>query len=485
MSDDLNIQELVDELRQNPEDVLKRFRTKRLSPQAVRELGEYLDQPAVQMFLASYSDTPSRFLEEIAARAPADNVLFELAAHARTPRHIMLQLAEKAAVDIRAVLAANRELSPQVASRLAQDGCLVVREVLAANPAVPPRILEMLADDPAAAVRAGLLKQKRLDGDILAKLSRDTDIFVRAAAVVFSPVVNERILEWADTDDELTQLLLLNRPRLGTESLESLCFSNHESVRERAIPRKTLSPDEMVGWLDHGSERMRCLVAGKTGMPAAVQALYAENESATVCAALAGNDELSEAVAVRLAGDGAEEVQLALALNPALPPAALAILCRSASHVVRAALTSRGDLTTEHLRLLVDSGDEEMAYHLAVSEVVFREMPEPLTAQWSRHRLPMIRGLAAASVNLDPDAMTRLARDASVRVRRVIAANPVLPEGFARFLSSDPDPQVAKSATARLAVLQTAAPPAVRQHGEKEGGLVAKLVKRFKDGLTK
>jgi len=408
----------------------------------------------VQVFLVNYADIPSRFLEQMAHDCEEERVLEAIARHSRTPKVTLQELAANPRSQVRILVAANREISPRVAETLATDTVLQVRLALAENPAISGRIQEILHKDPQALVRGALLKQKRLDNDLLARLGTDTDLLVRLKAILYRDVNPDLMLAWADSDDRMSQLFLLQRPDLPAKILESLCFSVHADVQQQAIQRKDLSADEMFGWSNHDATAIRVLVAGKHALPTAVQQVMLNDSCVEVRQALAANSCLGTRIADGLSADPELSVRLALAQNPAISAELVRKLCQQPDMVMHKLLLQRGDLQPEHLQLLIAQADDNLFFHLAVSGYQLPALPESTIRRLAGHRLPTLRALAAANAGVIDDILGRLSTDPAAVVRRGLAQNPNVPKPILRFLASDAVAEIAVQAQQRLTELQ-------------------------------
>ncbi|MFA5205450.1 MAG: hypothetical protein WC708_13725 [Lentisphaeria bacterium] len=419
--------------------------------------GEPPDVPPA-LFLALWPETPSAVLEQLAGGAPVPEVVAALARHPRTPQEAMQRLLGEGDAGTQALLAGSARLAPEVAEKLLASPWPEARVRLAANPGLAPAFQARLAEDPLPLVRGALARRGRLDAGALALLLHDDDLLVRAAAVTGVAADDAALLEWADTDDFYTQLFLLVRDELPAKVLESLCLSANPAIQELALARRgKLSPDEAQGLSEHAAPAVRCLVAAKPELPAVIQERLAADAEPAVRRALAANPGLGEAAAWTLLDSGGREAWLELAANPALSEEQLLELCDHAMADAELAkrLAARPGLTGEQLALLLTSGGETLAYHLATHGTAFPELDGATAERWAAHPVPLVRALAAGAAALPRQILAKLSIDPFPAVRRALAANPALPERMAGFLSTDADPETAALARQRL----VAAPP--------------------------
>jgi phage tail protein X len=439
--------DILTEIHADVDDACRRYRGQALPSTLLKELADAsAGDLAVQQFLATFAETPSKVLEQLAAESQDEAILALLAAHPRTPRTVLRDLIEKGSEVVRETVAANRLVSPQVAAGLTRDPSSRVRIRLAANPGAPMRVLVDLASDPDPAVRGALLKQKQLDYDVLEKLLNDPDPLVQARTVMTAPLPDRLPLEWADADDEEQQALLLLRKDLGDAVLESLCFSPHRDIQLAALQRRVLYPDELLGWAENGSPEIRCLIAADISLPEEIQVVIAGDAEAAVRTALAGNPSLKEEPARRLLHDPEPAVLAALASNPYLAETVVLTLAQLNHPEISAALATRPDLPKMAVRWFIEHSDDTILYLLAAAGNLPPRLPVDLAQRLALHRLPSIRKMAANAIDIDRNLQARLARDPATVVRQTLAANPGLARPILEFLANDPNPDVAKTA---------------------------------------
>lgn len=429
------------------------FLPSRFLPKLVEQAGD--DHPALALFLAAYPETPTKDLETLADKVTLPEVLAALARHPRASKSVMTRLAKEAPPVVREVLARHKQIMPSIADLLAEDEAISVRCALAENPALAKATQVRLAADPVPLVRLALLAQKHLDRDALQSLATDADVLVKAACIMDADVPPEQLLEWADTDEFFTQLFLLRRENLPDNALESLCFSDHAAVQERAVARRKLSLDEMLGWSEKGTVAVRRCIAAKADLPPEIQEILARDTDAQVHRILAANPAILEKLAMRMAQGDDLETWYALAGNPGITPKVLLELCTIREPLLQRMLAGRQDLQSEHVvELVADGMDESVLYHLAVNGVSHPGLPGAQAERLAVSVLPALRAFAASSEQLTRTQMQRLAMDAAPQVRARLVANQSTSEPVLRFLLTDSDPAVAAAAKTRLEALQ-------------------------------
>jgi hypothetical protein len=481
MASDITQLTLLEEIRADLDAAIRQYRRVTIPPRLIREMMDDNPDLSVRQFLASYPDTPSRVLTQLAEESLEGEVLGAIAVHSRTPKPVMQKLAAEAPEAIRQQLAANKNLTPQVAALLAEDPSFEVRLALANNPAIPPRIQAMLAQDSVPFVRAALLRNKQLEAETLANLADDEDLFVRSRAMLSSAVPERKLLEWADSDQMMSQHLLLQRGDLPANVQESLCFSQHPSVQKLAIEQRQLAMDELLGWTENGDAVIRGLIAGREGVPAEIQEILARDTDIAVRQALALNPDIAEPVALKLALVPDEPVWLCLAENPQTPERVQQMLCQRNSPRINKILAGRGHLSPDLLQQLVELNDDTICYHLVQNPTLsFSELEANVAERLSEHTLPSLRAAAAESCFLSEHTLARLAHDPAPMVRLKVCANPELSAEILHEMLADPDKAVAAAVQKQLELL--AAPPApetqIPPSPSKKEGLLKRILRK-------
>ena len=448
----LDSETLLKEITADLQGTLKKHRNEDIPVQVLRSLASEISENnaashSIRVFLAAFSGSPSRILEDIFTECSVDNVdeataanyaevLSRLADNPRTPKTILQQLAKADNVSVRTAVASSRYISPQCANILIDDALPEVRAVLAANSFIPAQYQARLSMDPVPFVRSALLQSSHLDDEVYKNLAIDDDPTVQAMTLFSQRVPVDTMLERADSDEHFTQEVLLARKNLPNNVLESLCFSSHPDVQKVAVSRKVLTIDEMLGFASRGDVDVRVKIASLPNVPEIVQLTLAGDDSREVRLALAGCPVLTEDAARKLVESNDDDIIITLARNLNAPLAVLAELAGTGNKQVLKALAGR-HCPQEILDIIYASDDEEVFYHLAYNEVVPENMPEKLLVRLSEHELPSLRALAATAPRLPLYLMSRLARDLSPAVRKALANNPSASPSVLELLSSD------------------------------------------------
>ena len=446
---DVNIQTLLAQICGDPEAALRAWKGGGIPVQLLRELFSRHDSFEVLYFLAGYPDTPSKVLEELGEKTESVLILSLLAEHPRTPKPIMQQLAKHENAEVRKAVARSKWISPQSALILSDDEDATVREALAENHAITPRIQAKLSTDDVPFVRAALLKLPHLDVEIQKALCDDMDVTVQARALLSPRLDASCLLECADSDEGLSQRILLLRNQLPDNVLESLLFSSDSEVQNEAVSRKRLTSDEMVGFSRKGEERVRLKIAGSETIPELVQGILAEDSSVEVRRQLAANEKLSMDAAKQLAAFDDHGTDLALAGNAAVPLSVLKEKLESDETLMQA-FACRMGLSGEDLDFVLEHGGDSALYSLAYLETDCKGMSAQAALRLSLHTLPSIRRLAAGAQSLPLRMMAELVHDPSPMVRLALAQNTELSRTILESLCEDGNKAVRECAQKSL-----------------------------------
>jgi hypothetical protein len=462
---EFQLESILEDIRQHPlQEVFEKYRQWPIPSPILKELFADYPEPEVHLFLASYSNTPSRTLEELFDRirdmeeddpdhdrAVREQILIQLAGHARSSRQVLLGCTEISIPTVRAAVAGNRLITPQIAESLAEDSSWEVRGLVAGNPSLPPRLQAKLAKDPEPLVRTALTRNRNLTLDVVLFLANDPSLFVRAAIFQSANVDESALLDWADSDDATTQMLLLKRKKLPENVLHSLLMSPHSEVRLEAARRGKVPPDILLAWATQREPDIRAQLAAIPDPPLLVQVLLTLDPSPEVRTALAQSEYLHQDLAVFIAARGKPPELEALAVADQTSEEAVTELCQTHSaHIARILAGSR-TLTPEQRALLAENHpDDVMLYHLARVSDDPIDLPRDLIEALFQHRLPTLRTLAARAPGLKIREAHFLLKDPSPLVRSALVTNPVLTTEFVRFLSEDADSSVARKARGQL-----------------------------------
>ena len=457
--EDLNIKTLLEQILSGPEEALRAWKNGGIPVQLLRELFAHHDTFEVLYFLAGYAETPSKILEELGEKTQSVLILSQLADHPRTPKPLLQQLAKHEDPEVRKAVARSKWISPQSALILSDDENATVRAALAENHAITPRIQAKLSNDDVPFVRAALLKLPHLDVEIQKALCDDMDVTVQAKALLNPRIDASCLLECADSDESLSQHILLMRGQLPDNVLESLLFSSDPEIQNEAVGRKRLTADEMVGFAQKGDERVRLKIAQSEAVPSLVQSVLAEDGSAAVRRRLAANGKLSTEAAEKLLSLHDHETDLALAGNPAVPLSLLEELLEDDESLMMA-FACREGLCGADLEFVLEHGDDSALYGLVYQETDCTGMSAENAVRLSLNALPSVRALAAAAHSLPLRMMTELSHDASPLVRMALTRNPEASRTLIEGLCDDADPRVRDCAAKALAARPAEQPPA-------------------------
>ncbi|MES5818720.1 PE-PGRS family protein [Streptomyces sp. RG80] len=223
---------------------------------------------------------------------------------------------------------------------------------------IPEETCRRLAADPSARVRSETARLKGLPDALAVELSADPDGGVRAVACLTA---------W---------------PHLDTRAREALLADPHGTVRARAL-------------LLHHREHP---------MPRSVfEASAVQRDALESCL-------LERELVERLVRHGELGERRALAANPRLAPDLVALLAEDPDDSVRAAVSTRADLTEEQRAAIRIDFDPRQSSH-ALDWVVALHDDEEAMRRLAASSHPLVRRSVARARHLPADVVERLARD--------------------------------------------------------------------------
>lgn len=424
----MDCQQLAEAIRRDCTATIKHYnRSMPLSTSLIKELYEaYADNFEICRFIASYKEAPSRLLEQIAGSFDDEEIAKALAENGRTPLHVLLDLATRGSVEVAKILADSKMIHVKIADCLLHRNESEIRSVLARNAAVPMRILLELARDSELSVRSALLSQKKLDAEVFRLLLHDESPLLRSYAMLKTDFAEEELLRRADSDVAELQMAILQREHLSSEVLESLCFSPFEAIQLAAFEKRGhLHMDEMLHWLENGTLRIRCFIAGKMEMPEGLQMVVATSDIPEIRRSLASNPNIAENVALFLLHESDEEVLKGLAVNDQISDKALTAIAQLAHPKVNKILAARHDLPEEAIQVMIGQDNEHVLFHLAYHGVCPKWLSAEAEERLSRHVLPELRCWVAMTTK-EYRLQVKLVYDPSVSVRNALVENPYM-----------------------------------------------------------
>lgn len=493
----VSVEDLLNAIQsEGPKGAAEQYRVMTLPSKVLFALSETrADYPDVALFLALYPNTPNKLLGTLVRGERDPKVAVALASHPRATPDILQSLAARPELSVRKAVAANRSITPRTAMILTQDRHAVIRMALAENPTQFSTSQERLCQDAEPCVRVALVNHKKRSAKSVVTLLDDPDAFVRYALALQAELSDHELLAIADSEDYEQQWALSRRTDLPAPVLESLCFSKHKDIAIKAIQRKVLSDDELLGWARHEDPEFRAVIARRADLPEAIQDVIINDSNPSVVKLLAMNRAIAESAAnVLIARGPSEDILIELAMNPAVIGEPLARLCESGFPNVNRALATRRDLNDKCLDILLNRvKDYDLAYSLALSGYRFSGLSREATKTLIASELPTVRAFAAESMNLEPRDTPRLAYDPSPLVRARLAIHPNVTENALRYLAHDQHPRVAAAARERLekniTENDTTAPTAARVDIEQETrpdndtsrpGVLSRLINKLK-----
>jgi hypothetical protein len=230
---------------------------------------------------------------------------------------------------------------------------------------------------------------------------------------------------------------------------------------------RTTSPAALYELAADPSAQVRAAVAARPDAPAEALRPLARDRDRTVRQAVAQNPATSQGNLLRLVGDADRWVRWAVAANPACDARVRQVMVKAQDKELRGLLAEMRSLEPELAEILVRDASpevrERLARHTYDPEIISALLEdrtvrvrkglainEQTTAE-QRHVLaqdssPDVRAALVRAVELDEADLRSLLDDRSVEVRRSMATSAVTPQHVRQALEDDADETVAEDA---------------------------------------
>lgn len=340
--------------------------------------------------------------------------------------------------EVREALAGNANIHPETVVRLMDDPDWDVQEALANNPLMTPQWLALLAQSDWFATREAVAAHPYAPSDALAALVQDSDEDVRITAAMNANVSSQALLYCAQHVDWRLRAVAATHANTTQDVLDELARDKHPMVVRLARVRGVdTAPLELRRLADFNNSIGRALVASHPNSDAETLHRLAKRSDIRVRGFVATNAKMAVETKELLLRTAAwdvkrllETIETANAIAPQrLPPDAR----------VRRAIASRTDISPSWAQLLALDPDRGVQLALAANPatppaVLERlgddEMVADLIAR--RDDLPAALGdrleerdvVVASSVSLPAERFGRLVQRKRMPVRRALALNP-------------------------------------------------------------
>lgn len=479
---DITKEEVYASICQGAEDALKEYRREYLPSRILVDMIDTWPEPDVETFISGYPESPSILLERLAYTCKNPIVLCNVASHPRTGAKVMQDLASHKEEEVRLMLAANKQISPQTATLLGEDDSVLVRAELAANPALPTRVRTHLMGDPAALVRSVFCDTKNLDDEILKKLLMDPDHIVKARTAIMAKVSDETLLNWADSDELYVQLFLHGRKSLPPKVMESLSFSSHKDIQQLAISRKALAEDEQLGWANSHDTELKIAVAQKEELTEKVQLILAKDENLAVRESLAANVSISSVAQKILAADPQGKITKILLEKEDLKRDALTELCKTCDEVQAFELALEAGLSNVQVATLATRFSADIVYVLARRGLFTNLLSREKVVELVNSRMPTLMAFAIKCKCLKASEISRFLAHPCKEVRMSLLQNENVSRSMLIELSDDEDRQISEEALELLAKMPVSKKPGKEEMAEEEPkNIITKIIKKIKN----
>ncbi len=410
------------------------------------------DNLAVQSFLSKFPTSPSRVLIEMAEKTENVDILVNLANHARIPQQLLISLAEKNICEVNRAIAKSKQITPNTADILSASNDVVTLTNLAGNQNVQARHQIELSERDEISIINALIIRKNLHHTAFKNCLKHSSYFLATALSVSKSIDESSLLEIADSNNIILQDIMLDKAKLSDKILESLYFSKHQVIIQKAIEKKELSEDEFLFWSESNHIEIRKIIAGKKNLPNFIESNLLNDIDIEVLKTLAKNETISEIANIQLIKKdiNSSEISPILAEKENLSPRIIKALCFSENIKILKILTFRKDLTDEHINILVNENySPEIIFHLKENGIKFKNISLDSTEKIAYHKSASIRVFGVESENMnaqiaegycnDPADIVRLAFVKSLKVKK-----------YLQKLESDNNEEIASIAKKKL-----------------------------------
>lgn len=478
---DITKEEVYASISKSVEDALKEYRREYLPSRILVDMIDTWPEPEVEVFISAYPESPSILLERLAYTSKNAEVLCNIASHPRTGVKVMQDLASHKEEEVRLMLAANKQISPQTAALLGEDESVLVRAELANNPALPTRVRSHLIGDPAALVRSVFCDAKTIDDESLKKLLMDPDHLVKARTAIMAKVQDETLLSWADSDELYVQLFLHGRKNLPPKVMESLSFSSHKAIQQLAIANKILAEDEQLGWANSDETEIKIEVAKKEELTEKVQLILAKDKVVTVRETLAENPKLSEEAQKVLAADPQGNITKILLAKEDLKRDALTELCKTCDEDQAFELALEADLSNVQVATLAMRFSADIVYVLARRGLFTSLLSRERVVELVNSRMPTLMAFAIKSKCLKAGEISKFLAHPCKEVRLALLENENVTRTMLVELSEDEDRQISEEALEILAKMPAPLKTQKEEVAPEESeNIITKIIKKIK-----
>ncbi len=461
-------------------DTIKKYNQSIIPSKILYEMFEDKSDNVVDVFLASYSNTPSHLLKELAKRTQNILVLQKLAIHPRTAHDILMALTDHPSEVIQISIASNKLISPPIAAKLIESENPVVLAILAKNSSVDSRVRKRLLTSSETLVKTTIALQSNLTPEMHELLGHDPNFLVKVAIFTMTNCSSDFLQKVADLDDLNEQRLLLQREDLPATVLDSIALSAHAEIREATVRRKVLTTEELVGFSDDPSVSIRAYIAGQLNLPQVIQEKFVDDVF-EVTSALA-NSTPTKYIVGKVVEKNNQELNQILAANINLTTDIITLLCQILPSEELLTLVASQTLNEEQLEIICNERtDLDALYILASRSILFSGLSYNVAKLLVEQRSASLRMLAAASTNLDDELAAKLLHDRAKMVKEVLVENPILEKHELEILLHDNQASVADLAKEKLAArpeLDKKAPKQDDKLGVKK--IVSTLIDRMR-----
>lgn len=240
---------------------------------------------------------PSISIESLTS-IDGDEAKISLASSNKVSSEVLAKLAKEKNEEIRAAVAKNRNTPSEILFALAKDKSDDVRGNVADNPSSSMEIIKILCRDKDYLIRGSIALREDISGEIFDILSKDSDEWVRENVAENREVPEEVLKVLSKDSNSSVRDAALKNSNLADGLIKS--FENPVGVKLR-LAENASTPIDVLETLSTDGE-----------------SIYFEGKSTSLMAAVAGNPSITDSLMGKLMKSKNDQVKQALAGNPSL-----------------------------------------------------------------------------------------------------------------------------------------------------------------------
>ena len=401
---DITAEKLIKQVKKDLAELLDMLQDEYIPTRVIQEAFYEHRCPELDLFLATFTDTPSAIIEELCDKELREDAAIALASHGRLPVSSMVKIAkESTSIPQKIALAANQAISPQAAAALSTDPDKIIRAALAANKEVPPRLREVLHLDTEPEVRLSAL-QRFADEEAWKRSCFDLDIQVKIKAVLNGRYDDEFLAVLAHSNDSIIQSTLLERKNLSSQILRPMLFSPDFEVAVAALECMKLDAADQAGILNFNPGLIEALLRSQLLDPLVIREFIRSAETEQLILLLE-TQELELKYLQFIAENAKPELAKKLIEVSESHPDIIRQLSRASKETIYT-IALYADLSSAQIANLFSDQDRLLIYILSKRGYKCPNLPGILAAELAEDPIPSIANFAKSSAELTQKSET-------------------------------------------------------------------------------